>query len=112
MKNITITTDKETYNGILLHEERRSSLDNDFHVGNDWYNETSILLTNKGIISINHYIDKIVPPTCDCEECKYLCEQKDNCDPKTCTKCNGSSEECWIVKTIISKEKIITLLNI
>lgn len=111
MKLTTITTNKETYNGYLLYEERHSSFDNDFHVGDDFYDETSVLLTNNGIISINHYINKIVPPICDCEECRYLCEQEDNCNPKTCPKCNSSSEEYWTVKTLISKKELLEYLK-
>ena len=106
-----ITTDKETYNGVLLHQERRSSFDNDFHVGGDFYNEISILLTSNGIISIDHYVNEIIPPICDCDECRYLGEQEIDCKPKTCFKCSGSSENYWTVKTIMSKEDIIKFLK-
>lgn len=111
MKQIDITTDKETYSGILLHEEKQSSFNDDFHVGRDWYSATSILLTNKGIVKINLYCDNIVPPVCDCVECRDLLENEPDCDPKTCSKCNYSQEEFWSIDTIISKEDIIKYLN-
>lgn len=111
MECTIITTDKETYNGVLLYKERHSSFDDDFHVGNDFYDETFVLLTNNGIISINHYVNDIIFPVCDCDECKYLGEQEINCNPKTCIKCSGSSESYWTVKIIMSKEDITKFLK-
>ena len=112
MKTVDITTDKCTYTGILVNEEKLSSFDNDYYCGEDWFDETYLLLTSNGLIRINHHMNGVEPALCDCDECRSLGECEPDCNPNTCTKCNGSVDlNIWCVDMVISKEEIIEYLK-